>query len=384
MVRGRSGWSIKLQRDLENVNDPIVWFHCASLGEFEQGRPLIETFSQEFPNHKILLTFYSPSGYEIRKDYPKAHAVHYLPWDSASNARRFYDLVNPVLAIIIKYEFWYHLIQEGNKRDVPVIVCSSIFNKGQIFFKPYGAFFRRVLELIHHIFVQDRDSLELLKNIGITSVTLAGDTRMDRVAAITRETVRNETVEHFIGEQKTFIVGSSWPQDIKVLVPLINSEKHLKFIIAPHEIEESQLDRLEAHIERPCIRYSRYQWSCQAEVLIVDTIGILSHLYRYGKYAYIGGAFGKGLHNILEAATFGLPLFFGNRNYTKFSEARALVKLGGAFAIGDSEELYRNYTKLEQDHIQYQKAREICLGFVKQNIGATSIIMDHISKMLHV
>lgn len=378
MLQGRSHWQTKLKGDFQGLENPVVWFHCASLGEFEQGRPLLESFCRVFPHYKVLLTFFSPSGYEVRKSYPHAHAVHYLPWDTASNAREFYNIVKPKVSFIIKYEFWYHFITEGKDRNVPVMVCSSIFNGGQIFFKPYGGLFRKILLNLEHIFVQDCKSLELLKKIGIDSVTVAGDTRMDRVAAITENTTDNELVKQFVNEHETFIIGSSWPQDISVIAPLVNSETHMKFIIAPHEINHNQLIQLDTLIKRSSIRYSELPGPSEVDVLIIDTIGILSYLYQYGKYAYIGGAFGKGLHNILESATFGLPLFFGDRNYQQFREAVSLVELKGAFPINDAKELYQAYKYLDQNENLYQQTSAICRNFVKENTGATKIIMDHV------
>jgi 3-deoxy-D-manno-octulosonic-acid transferase len=384
MIRGRKQWKIRLNRDFENMQDPVVWFHCASLGEFEQGRPLIESFKKTYPDYRILLTFYSPSGYEIRKDYPKAYAVHYLPWDTVANAKAFYSTVKPVAAFIIKYEFWYNLIRESKDRNIPVMVCSSIFRQPQIFFSPFGGLFRKLLRNLNHIFVQDTESKQLLKNIGITSVTISGDTRVDRVAALTKESPGNQILAQFANGSDLFIVGSSWPKDIEILADLINSEKQLKFVIAPHEIDETGLDQLESHIKRPIVRYTNFQESSQAEVLIVNTIGILSHLYKLGKYAYIGGAFGKGLHNILEPATFGLPLFFGNLNYRKFAEAVALVKLGGAFAAGSSEELYRHYRILEKDQERYLEAGRVSREYIEQHTGATEIIMKHVQEELRL
>ena len=214
MVQGRNMWKSKLGKDFYNLDLPVMWIHCASLGEFEQGRPLLESFSLAFPNYKILLTFFSPSGYQVRKDYPGAYAVHYLPFDTPVNARDFFDIVKPKIFFIVKYEFWYHIISEAKNRQVPVIVFSSIFKADQIFFKPFGGLFRIILSNLDHLFVQDYSSLNLLKNVGINSVSVAGDTRMDRVVSITENTQKNKLIEHFLGNQKGFIIGSSWPQDI--------------------------------------------------------------------------------------------------------------------------------------------------------------------------
>ena len=384
MVQGRKQWIKKLSHDIQGLDNPVVWFHCASLGEFEQGRPLLESFIKLYPGYKVLLTFYSPSGYEIRKNYQYAHAVHYLPWDTADNAREFYDLVKPAAAFLIKYEFWYHFIHEAKNTGVPLMVCSAIFNEKQVFFRPYGVLFRKILSDIKHLFVQDRESSQLLSGIGITSVTVAGDTRVDRVASIIQETETNPILEQFAGDSALFMVGSSWPPDLEVLQELVGKEQHLKFVVAPHEVGEKQLELIESTFKRASVRYSDFDGSKEAEVLIIDTIGILSHLYRYGKYAYIGGAFGKGLHNILEPATFGLPLFFGNDNYQQFAEAEALVSLGGAFAIGNGEELYHAYSKLENDEASYQNASLVCAEYIQKNTGATGKILDYVKDELRL
>ena len=380
MITGRQDWKRRLSKDFEQVDDPVIWFHCASLGEFEQGRPLIDVYNRTYPNHKILLTFFSPSGYEVRKDYPAAFAVHYLPWDTASNARFFYETVKPIAGIIIKYEYWHHMINEGWNRNTPVMVCSAIFRENQIFFKSYGSIFREMLKKTDQIFVQDKNSANRLMEIGIDNVKVAGDTRVDRVAAITMEVTENQIVERFLNGSKGFIIGSSWPQDIELLAPFINDVNH-KFIIAPHEVNNASLEQLEKTINKPTTRYSSNNDS-EAEVLIIDTIGILSHLYRHGLYAYIGGAFGKGLHNILEAATFGLPLFFGNKNYEKFAEAVDLVKLGGAFAIGDIDELKNAYSNLEDNDLAYTQASNTCREYIKQKSGATEVIMHYLKRRI--
>ena len=384
MVQGRRNWRMKLSKDFEGIDVDVVWFHCASLGEFEQGRPIIEHYHKEFPHHKILLTFFSPSGYNVRKSYSLAYSVHYLPWDTDSNMETVFTLVKPVAVFIIKYEFWYHLINQGRKLGVPVMVCSAIFRPEQVFFKWFGSIFRRMLKQLDQIFVQDIKSKELLNQIEITSVTVCGDTRVDRVVAISKESTTNEVVDQFSKDKDVFVVGSSWPQDIQVLISLINHEHELKFIIAPHEINEQGIKNMEALITRPSIRYTQYNDTSTAEVLIIDTIGVLSHVYKYGKYAYIGGAFGKGLHNTLEAATFGLPMFFGNQNYEKFAEARALVSSGAAFAVGNSDELQKYYQMLKNDPAKWSQAHKACLEYIHKNTGATSRIIDWVKGRLSV
>ena len=383
MIAGRVGWRKKLTAEMKDVSNPIVWFHCASLGEFEQGRPIIDSVKSLLPDYSILITFFSPSGYEIRKNYQNADLVHYLPWDTLSNARDFYQIVQPAAVVIIKYEFWYHLIAQGRLDNVPVISCSAIFRDHQVFFKPWGGLFRKMLHNLNHIFVQDSKSSKLLNSINIQSVTVSGDNRIDRVATITDETIANHVVESFLNGEKAFVVGSSWSQDISILAPFINREMGIKFIIAPHEVNEAHLNHLYEKLKRPMIRYTKYTEGATADILVVDTIGILSHIYKYGQYAYIGGAFGKGLHNILEPAAFGLPLFFGNQNYAQFSEAEALIKLGAAFAIGNNEELKQAYLQVSKDEQSYQTASTICSNYINQNTGATQIVIDHLKNILN-
>ena len=371
-----------IKADMKQVTGPVIWFHCASLGEFEQGRPIIDSIKSNLPEYKILLTFYSPSGYEIRKHYHNADFVYYLPWDTASAMGDLYQIVTPKMLIIIKYEFWYHLIRCGGDLQIPVIVCSALFRENQVFFKPWGGFFRGILKHLSHIYVQDQQSATLLANIGIKSVTVAGDTRIDRVATIIQNPESNPIVEHFLQNNKAFIIGSSWAQDISVLAPFINQHQEFKFIIAPHETSESQLNHLYAQIKRTMVRYTEYVQDISADILIIDTIGLLSNIYQYGKFAYIGGAFGKGLHNILEPAAFGLPLFFGKKNYAKFSEAVTLVELGGAFAINNTQELENAFIKVSNDENSYSQASESCHTYVHRNRGATELLLNHIKEKL--
>ena len=361
---------------------PVIWFHCASLGEFEQGRPIIDSVKSTLPEYKIFLTFYSPSGYEVRKHYHNADYVHYLPWDTSPAMRDLYQMVTPKMLIIIKYEFWYHLIRHGADIRIPVIVCSSLFRERQIFFKPWGGFFRGIVKHLSHIYVQDQKSATLLTNMGIESVTVAGDTRVDRVATIIQNPESNPIVEQFLQGKKAFIIGSSWPQDISILAPFIIEHQEIKFIIAPHETNESQLDHLYAQIKRPMVRYTQYVQDISTDILIIDTIGLLSHIYQYGRYAYIGGAFGKGLHNILEPAAFGLPLFFGKKNYVKFSEAVTLVESGGAFAIANTKELENAFFEVSNNENSYNEASKSCHDYIRRNRGATELLLNHIKEKL--
>lgn len=383
-VTGRKNLFKDLSQAVNSRKGPILWFHCASLGEFEQARPLIEMLKHESPHYKILLTFFSPSGYEIRKNYSLADMVFYLPWDTASNARKFVDITSPVLAIFVKYEFWYHYAQELRSRNITLISISSIFRSKQLFFKSYGTFYRNILKNFNHFFVQNDESKQLLKNIGITNVTRAGDTRFDRVVTITKQNPSIDIVKKFKGESQAWVIGSSWPEDLDVLLPFIheNSGK-LKFIIAPHEIDENTLASIEKSLEVSCVRFSKAGNNAEdADVLLVDTMGHLSKLYHYGEFAYVGGAFGKGLHNILEAACYGIPVFFGNRNYEKYQEAVDLIMRGGAFEINDYGDFKKKYELLISRPENYLLACEVTSYYVKENLGATEVIMKYCRTIL--
>lgn len=383
-VIGRIGLFEKLNVALKENKYPLVWIHCASLGEFEQGRPIIESLKKQHPSIKILLTFFSPSGYEVRKNYASADYVFYLPWDTSSNAKKFISITKPSLAIFVKYEFWYHYTSELKKNNIPIISASSIFRPDQVFFQWYGSFFRGILKKFTHFFVQTSQSIELLNDIGINQATLAGDTRFDRVFEITQQAAEIELVSTFKGKEKLFVVGSLWPEDLDVLAPFINEKRHsLKFILAPHEISERFISQIEESLGNKTIRYSRADEKMASySVLIIDNIGMLSKLYRYGEFAYIGGAFGKGLHNILEAACYGVPIFFGDKNYQKFQEANDLILRGGAFAVGGYTDLKKNYEWLTNKPESYLLACEVTGSYIKENLGATAKIVSYCKKLL--
>jgi len=322
-VNGRHNWRKKLAEKID-TNARYIWVHCASLGEFEQGRPLIEAIRKQFPEFRVLLTFFSPSGYEIRKNYDQADIVMYLPVDTRRNAKKFLQLVQPEKAFFIKYEYWYFYIGELKKRNIPLFIVSAIFRENQYFFKNnlWGKWYRQMLLKTDHFFVQNEKSAQLLQSIGLNNFTVSGDTRFDRVAAIARGAKKIPLVEKFKNNQPLLIAGSTWKPDEELLAGFINSHPHLKVVFAPHEVTPANMNRLEQLLKTSHIRLSkageneidRYQ------VLIIDSIGLLSSLYQYGNVAYIGGGFGVGIHNILEAATFGLPVIFGP-NYEKFKEA---------------------------------------------------------------
>jgi 3-deoxy-D-manno-octulosonic-acid transferase len=355
----------------------IIWVHCASLGEFEQGRPLIEAIKEKYPQYKILLTFFSPSGYEIRKNYQLADAVSYIPLDTKRNARRFINIVKPVKVFFIKYEFWFHFLNRLNKENIPTYLVSANFRKDQVFFKWYGAWYRNILQFFSHIFVQNDSSLSLLNKHGITGVSVSGDTRFDRVHIISQLTKNNPTVELFKNNKPVFITGSSWPEDEKLLTRLINEcNNGWKYIIAPHEISPAHIEQLQIGLTKKSIRYSQQSLkSDEYDVMIIDNIGMLSTLYQYGNIAYIGGGFGSGIHNILEAAVFGMPVLFGP-NYQKFNEAKDLIEEGGAFSVSDFESLKYHVNFFITNPDQLVETSKISLGYITKNIGATKIILE--------
>lgn len=379
-IKGRRHLFSKLQEEIAKKPGDYIWIHCASLGEFEQGRPVIEEIKKEFPAYKIALTFFSPSGFEIRKNYQYADLVYYLPEDTWANAKKFLDLLNPKLIIFIKYEFWYYFSSEIKKRNIPFLSVSSIFRENQIYFKSYGKFYRNILRNFSHFFVQDENSLVLLKTIGISNVSVAGDSRFDRVLELNRSVKSLPEVKDFVKGHKVFIAGSIWHQDLQVIAPLLKSHPHFKFIIAPHEIEETIINKIVKGMPSSS-RYSK-GINITDQVLIIDNIGLLSSLYQFADYAFIGGAYGNGLHNILEAATFGMPVFFGNKNYKKFNEAVNLVKQGGAFPVADYKTLKGIVDELESQNWQKDHVDEISKSFVIDNTGATGFILGYIKELL--
>lgn len=385
-VEGRRHWPQKLQANWPPKSKQArlrIWLHAASLGEFEQGRPIIEALKKNFPDCHILLSFFSPSGYEIRKDYPVADYVCYLPLDTAKQANDFVRMTKPDLAIFVKYEFWHHHLSALKQRNIPTLLVSATFRPQQIFFKPYGAFFRQMLQQFSHIFVQDQSSLALLQKQAIKNLEKAGDTRVDRVMAIAKEAKDFPKVNAFIREESVLVAGSTWPADEKHLFPLIKAlaAKNWRFIIAPHEIHPDRLASLEQGLPCPSIRYSQLEEAGDyaAQVLIIDNIGMLSSLYRYGKIAYIGGGFGQGIHNILEPVAFGLPVLFGPK-HQKFTEAVALLESGGAISIQDASSLQKAMQKLAEQH-QYTQASQAALDYLAYNRGATDLVIDYIKSL---
>jgi 3-deoxy-D-manno-octulosonic-acid transferase len=362
-IRGRRGLLDKIRSTID-PDLPLIWFHCSSLGEFEQGRPIMEGLRNRDPGRKILLTFYSPSGYEIRKDYQGADFVFYLPLDTGRNAKRFISHLNLEKAYFIKYEFWYHMLKQLKTNNIPAYLVSGTFRKEQVFFRSWGKWFRNILNCFDHIFVQQQSSLDLLESIGMQHVSLAGDTRFDRVRAIVQGSEKDARFMSFTGSGPVVVAGSTWPPDEALLVRYINrTDRQVKWIVAPHEIHESGIVRLSGQIMKTVQRYTSLTESelPQTEVIIVDTIGLLYSLYQYGSVAYIGGGFGKGIHNTLEAATFGLPVIFGPK-YRKFQEAVNLVAAGAAFPVEDYAEFEGVLSGLLDDANQLRNAGRAAAG----------------------
>ena len=375
--------TFSILREKVDPNAKYVWFHAASLGEFEQGRPLMEQLRKDHPEYKILLTFFSPSGYEVRKNYEGADIITYLPIDTITNARRFLRLVHLVMAFFIKYEFWYNYLHILKHRNIPVYSVSSIFRPDQVFFKWYGRQYGRVLNCFTHFFVQNEVSKELLAKIGITNTTVVGDTRFDRVLQIKEAAKQLPVVEAFKQDYKVFVAGSSWPPDEEIFIKYFNEHKDWKLIIAPHVIGEDHLQQIEKLLSgRKIVRYKDSSEADvkDAEVLIINCYGLLSSIYHYGDVAYVGGGFGVGIHNLLEAAVWDVPVFFGPNNQ-KFQEAQALKHSGG-FEIHDYEEFARMMDRFAAEP-DFLKEQGVKAGhFVKGQAGATQKVMASVDSLL--
>ncbi len=383
MAQGRKHWESMIA-DIPK-EDKRIWFHCASLGEFEQGRPLIEGIKRKYPNHGIFITFFSSSGYEVQKDYELADCVCYLPFDGRKTSRRFVELIKPDVAIFIKYEFWFYYLTALQKQKIPTFSISAIFRPEQQFFKQGDRFFKSMLACFDHFFVQNEISKKLLNSHGFNNVTISGDTRFDRVMEICGSPKRIEVAEHFRSKDKVMVIGSSWPEDMEVLLPMINDPNYpLKFIIAPHEVGESKIQKLCSSITTGHQLFSAYKSTQNpCKTLIIDNVGMLSSLYQYGDLAYIGGAFGEGLHNTLEAATFGMPVLFGKgKDNKKYQESMDLVALKGAFEVANAEECRRTIDDLLQNEDEMQRASKASRDYVLSKTGATKIIEDFLNVYL--
>ena len=367
-------------REFKRGNERLVWFHAASLGEFEQGRPVMERLREKEPNTKILLTFFSPSGYEIRKNYTGADYIYYLPGDTPGNAARFVRTFRPDAVVFVKYEFWYNYLNELHRNRIPVYLISAIFRPEQPFFKSWGGLHRKMLSFFDRLFVQDGQSIELLKNIGITRTHLTGDTRFDRVKQIADAAKEIETVRLFCNGHPAMVCGSTWPPDEDILMDYINNYSgNYKWILAPHEIGENHIKTIMDKCHKKIARYTQMPADiAECKVLIIDCIGLLSSVYRYGNISYIGGGFGVGIHNTLEAAVYGIPVIFGPK-YHKFNEAVTLIKEGGGFSINNGSELKGLLDSLINNPTIAQTAGEKALEYVKSQLGATTIIVNELT-----
>jgi len=381
-VQGRKNGISNIRYALATEKRPRVWVHCASLGEFEQGRPVIEAVREQYPQYAIVITFFSPSGYEVRKDYKGADHVFYLPVDTLRNATDFLDILNPTLCIFVKYEFWYFYLSAIAARQIPSILISAVFSGEQGFFKWYGSLFRQMLHSFTHIFVQDDGSEALLQSIGIGNVTVSGDTRFDRVIKAAQNTVELPVAEAFCDGYKILVAGSTWRDDEKFLhkvLPLL--PQGWKMILVPHEVDGGHIAEIERLFEGETTLWSHAQENPDARVLLIDTVGLLSQLYRFGSIAWIGGAFGKeGVHNVLEAAVYGIPCFYGPI-YHQFIEANELIDAGGAYSISDPGTLISAIQDLEISG-KYRQVANAARDYVLTGGGATPIVMDFLRSIL--
>ncbi len=365
-------------------DDKIIWFHAASLGEFEQGLPIIERSKKEFKNHKILVTFFSPSGYEVKKTHPCADIITYLPLDTRKNVQRFLGLVKPRMAVFIKYEFWPNYLQALEKQKIPTLLVSAVFRKDQVFFKPYGGWMKGRLHTFEHFFVQDQASAQLLQSIGFENISVSGDTRFDRVAEILDTDFSLDFVEEFLEGKTCIVYGSTWPEDEALIIPFVQQSNGIKHILAPHKIDDAQIAELRKKLGDKTVLYSEREASDlkKAEVLIINTVGILSKLYRYADIVYVGGGMGNtGLHNTLEPAVFGIPVVIG-KNYDTFKEAVALEKLGGIISISDADSFYKAMNQLLSSPEKRQELGRINQDFTKKGRGASVQIMDFLRKSI--
>ena len=379
-MEGRNGVFSALKSKIK-TNDRTIWFHAASLGEYEQGLPVMEAIKLKFPNHKIVLTFFSPSGFEVRKNNTVADVTVYLPLDTKKNAATFLKLVHPEMVFFIKYEYWPNYLNELKKLNIKTYLISGVFRENQMFFKWHGGFYRNALKTFDSFFVQNESSKKLLQSIGFTNVKIAGDTRFDRVVSILERDNLLDFIEQFKNNTTTIVVGSSWPKDEKILVNFINQNSvNIKFIIAPHNIKTEQIQELQQAITKKTVLFSEKENKNLADfdVFIIDTIGILTKIYSYADIAYVGGGFGNpGVHNILEPATFGVPIIIGP-NYSHFAEATALVNIEGCISISTQNELNETLSSLiSNDDVRHEKGH-ICSTFVQMNKGATGIVLKHI------
>lgn len=387
-VKGRKNWESRLQQHIQaaGIQKPL-WFHCASLGEFEQGRPLIEAVKKEFPGHPVLLTFFSPSGYEVRKDYKGADVIAYLPLDTRRNAKRFLEIAKPAMAVFVKYEFWLNYLFALQRASIPTFLVSAVFMPHQPFFKWYGGNFRRALNCYQTIFTQDEASLKLLEMVHVKTAVVAGDTRFDRVLEICAAPKELSEVRDFTAGAFTIIGGSTWAKDEQFLLAayaaLRRQHPHLKLLIAPHEIDQANIERLWNLIGAQGLssRFITDEPDASKDVIIINTMGYLSSIYQYAQVAVVGGGFDDGIHNILEPSVFGLPVLFGP-NYHKFNEAEDLLELEGAFSFGDGKALQNRLSLLIGNQQHYAQASAQARRYVRDHAGATGKIITQLKPLL--
>jgi 3-deoxy-D-manno-octulosonic-acid transferase len=381
-VIGRSETFNKIHQNI-NSSDKTIWFHCASLGEYEQGLPVFQDIRLHYPKHKIVLSFFSPSGYEIRKNSPIADVVVYLPLDFSKNALKFINYLKPELSVFVKYDIWPNYLNQIQKLDLKAVLISAVFRPNQIYFKWYGSIFKEALKSFDHIFTQNEASKELLSKINYKKVTVSGDTRFDRVNNQLKTDNTLSFIEEFKNDKTTIVFGSSWEEDETVYIDFINnSDNSTKFIIAPHEIKDETILRLQKKIKKDILLFSNKENKDLKtyNVFIIDTIGILSKVYSYADIAYVGGAIGKtGLHNILEPATFGIPVLFG-KNHKKFTEAKALMDFGGGFEITSKEIFHKKITSLLEDKILHTNSSKASKEFISTQLGAKQAITEYLFK----
>ncbi len=387
-VDGRKNWEEKIASKISET-DKVLWIHCSSLGEFEQGRPVIEALKEKYPTHKIAVSFFSPSGYEIRKNYQGADVIFYLPLDTKSNAEKLIKVLHPEILVLVKYEYWFNLITELHQQKIPVIVVSSIFRESQNFFKKNGNnWFAKKLSLINHFFIQNQKSKNLLDSIQITQNTIAGDTRFDRVKQIVHQDNQLDFMNSFKQNSKLIVVGSSWPKDEELFINLINQKltDDWKIVFAPHNLNDAEISSFLSKINQKAVKFSDLEKTSQqdlidSKIFILNTIGILSKVYSYADITYIGGGFGAGIHNTLEAVTFGTPVIFGPK-YKKFQEAVDLIEIGGGFSITNQNEFDTIMNRLMNDENYRKESGKKAGNFVQNSPNATKIILQYLENML--
>jgi 3-deoxy-D-manno-octulosonic-acid transferase len=383
LIAGRQGAFNSIEDKLIK-EEKNLWFHCASLGEFEQALPLIEAIQEMYPQYQRFVSFFSPSGYEYQKDNPIADGIFYLPEDTESNAKSLLDVLNPTAVFFIKYEYWYHYLNACNQKDIPVFSVSTILRPDQVFFKFYGSFYRRMLSKFHFFFVQNEETLELLKSVGLENAIISGDTRFDRVNTILKKHTPLKFAEDFKGNSRLVVLGSTWSKDINLWIQYIKHHHDLKFVIAPHNISEEEITYIEEKIQVKTLRYSNIGNGLEdVQVLIIDNIGMLSSIYKYADITYVGGAFGEGLHNILEPATYGKPVIIGKGKLNKkYHEVQVLIKGGGAFEVSDPIMLKRVMDDLLMDEAFYTRACQASRSYVNENLGSTTAILENLKTIL--